>query len=152
MTLVYKSLQPTDSSRHNDLVSVPRIRTHMVSKWYFAIKSCKSVMLCHGNLGPILFNHGMFIGNPLNQIVRHVSQTGPQKYILVKLRAWNSYLISLNSNLAVDELLGWVWSKSGLIQDSRPTNERRCYFVTTSLIGWMHTYNQPCKYIQLPCL
>ena len=32
--------------------------------------------------------------------------------------------------------------------DSRfacPANERRCYFVTTSLIGWVQTYNQPWK-------
>ena len=32
---------------------------------------------------------------------------------------------------------------SGLILGLRPANERRRYFVTTSLIGWAQTYNQP---------
>ena len=30
-----------------------------------------------------------------------------------------------------------------LILGLRPANERRRYFVTTSLIGWAQTYNQP---------
>ena len=33
---------------------------------------------------------------------------------------------------------------SGLILGLRPANERRRYFVTTSLIGWAQTLNQPC--------
>ena len=33
---------------------------------------------------------------------------------------------------------------SGLILAFRPANERRRYFVTTSLIGWAKAYNQPC--------
>ena len=33
---------------------------------------------------------------------------------------------------------------SGLILDLRPANERRCYFVTTSLFGWAQAQNQPC--------
>ena len=32
---------------------------------------------------------------------------------------------------------------SGLISGLRPANERRCYFVTTSLIGWAKSQNQP---------
>ena len=31
---------------------------------------------------------------------------------------------------------------SGLIPGLRPANERRRYFVTTSLTGWVHTLNQ----------
>ena len=31
-----------------------------------------------------------------------------------------------------------------LILGLRPANERQCYFVTTSLIGWAQTENQPC--------
>ena len=34
---------------------------------------------------------------------------------------------------------------SGLIEGLHPGNERRRYFVTTSLIGWAQTYNQPCN-------
>ena len=37
---------------------------------------------------------------------------------------------------------------SGLILGLRPVNERRCYFVTTSLVGWMQAKNQPCHFIQ----
>ena len=32
----------------------------------------------------------------------------------------------------------------GLILGLRPANESRCYFVTTSLIGWVQAWNQPC--------
>ena len=30
----------------------------------------------------------------------------------------------------------------------RPANERRGYIVTTSLIGWAHTYTDPCASVQ----
>ena len=33
---------------------------------------------------------------------------------------------------------------SGLILDLRPANEKHCYKVTQSLIGWAQTSNQPC--------
>ena len=35
------------------------------------------------------------------------------------------------------------WWRTGLIRGLRPANERRRYFVTTSLIGWAQTYNHP---------
>ena len=31
-----------------------------------------------------------------------------------------------------------------------PANERQCYFVTTSLIGWAQAYNQPCSFVCCP--
>ena len=34
---------------------------------------------------------------------------------------------------------------SGIILCMRPANERRRYIVTSSLIGWAHTQNDPCK-------
>ena len=37
---------------------------------------------------------------------------------------------------------------AGLIVGLRPANERRLYFVTTYLIGWVQAYNQP--YIRIP--
>ena len=42
----------------------------------------------------------------------------------------------------------WAWpcdqqDLSGLILGLRPTDERRRYFVTTSLIGWAQTWNRP---------
>ena len=35
--------------------------------------------------------------------------------------------------------------KSGLLLSLRQANERRRYFVTTSLTGWAQAWNQPCK-------
>ena len=35
--------------------------------------------------------------------------------------------------------------KTGLILGLRSANERRRYFVTTSLIDWVQAYNQLCK-------
>ena len=32
---------------------------------------------------------------------------------------------------------------SGLILGLRPANERQCYFVTTSLIGWVQAKSNP---------
>ena len=43
--------------------------------------------------------------------------------------------------------LGLVDQDTGLILGLRPANERRHYFVTTSLIGWAQTYNQPWRYM-----
>ena len=38
------------------------------------------------------------------------------------------------------------WSSlAGIISCMRPTNERRRYIVTSSLIGWAHTQNDPCQ-------
>ena len=36
---------------------------------------------------------------------------------------------------------------TGSIVGLRLANERRRYFVTTSLIGWLQAYNQSCAYI-----
>ena len=36
------------------------------------------------------------------------------------------------------------YPRSGLILGLRPANERRRYFVTTSIIGWAQAWNQPC--------
>ena len=37
------------------------------------------------------------------------------------------------------QMMDW---HTGLILGLRPANERRRYFVTTSLIGWAQAYNQ----------
>ena len=34
----------------------------------------------------------------------------------------------------------------------RPANERRCYNVTSSLIGWAHTQNEPCDFYPIDVL
>ena len=35
---------------------------------------------------------------------------------------------------------------SGIIMPMRPTNERLCYIVMSSLIGWAHTQIDPCEW------
>ena len=46
--------------------------------------------------------------------------------------------------LAPWTLLSGLSSVSGIILGLHPVNERRRYFVTTSLIGWGQAENQPC--------
>ena len=46
----------------------------------------------------------------------------------------------------------WHSHNSGLIPGLHPAtwaNEKRCYKVMASLIGWVKTYNQPCNYLFL---
>ena len=50
----------------------------------------------------------------------------------------------MHSELALVDTLA-PQTISGLILSLRPANERRLYFVTSSLIGWAQTYNQPCN-------
>ena len=48
--------------------------------------------------------------------------------------------------------MSWHLPVLSLILGLRPANERRRYFVTTSLIGWAQTKNQPCYYrVSLKC-
>ena len=42
--------------------------------------------------------------------------------------------------------MGYAGRLSGLVLGLRPANERRRYFVTTSLIGWVQAKNRPCLY------
>ena len=78
-----------------------------------------------------------------------------------EVRSWGllwemSYASQNNENIDVDYHAGFCFfgsaniisferqaaSYSGLILGLRPANERRCYFVTTSVIGWAQTQNQ----------
>ena len=43
-------------------------------------------------------------------------------------------------------ITGFISTAPGLILGLRPANERRCYFVTTSLIGWEQAKNQSCAH------
>ena len=77
--------------------------------------------------------------------------------ILYKMNRWNGSSLrgcevsiwrmilkanSYNSSLNIDTQM--MNNIPGLILGLRPVNERRRYFVTTSLIGWAHAWNQPC--------
>ena len=73
--------------------------------------------------------------------------------ITYRLNMW-AYMLNKSAYI-MPELTPWrliyvfTLKTSGLILGLRPANERRRYFVTTSLIGWAQAYNQP-WYITLP--
>ena len=58
-------------------------------------------------------------------------------------RQWN--IIDLCSMFTIIPLQLFI--NTVLILGLHPANERRCYFVTASLIGWAQAHNQPCKYM-----
>ena len=63
-----------------------------------------------------------------------------------KWQEWGQHgLCSNNSNMIPDLR---HFKNTGLIVGLHPANERRCYKVTSSLIGWAQTYNQPWKCIR----
>ena len=63
---------------------------------------------------------------------------------------WHYLLVSPGTNLIIQEWTAntnttgmMIEAIPGVILRLRPANERRRYFVTTSLIGWAQTYNPP---------
>ena len=54
----------------------------------------------------------------------------------------NNHLINVLQDPETERKTSFVWNPdqySRLILGLRPANERRCYFVATSLIGWAQT-------------
>ena len=52
--------------------------------------------------------------------------------------------------ILMGELMAFYWileklTMSGIILCMRPANEQQCYNATSSLIGWAHTQNDPCR-------
>ena len=68
-------------------------------------------------------------------------ETNPNCLQTALSQIWKSWFLVLYENL--DSFHGIT----ELILGLRPTNERRRYFVTTSVIGWAQTSNQPRDYI-----
>ena len=69
--------------------------------------------------------------------------------ILLEIQIRKTFVMNLYTTRYVSP---HIWQTStlstqntGLILGLHPANERRHYFVTTSLIGWEQTYNQPCN-------
>ena len=54
----------------------------------------------------------------------------------------------MNNKLALVQIMAWQQAGnrplSGIILCMHPANERRRYNVTSPLIGWLHTQNNPC--------
>ena len=55
------------------------------------------------------------------------------------------YSILFYSILGLLSRQAQYWSQSNDHSGMGPANERRCYYVTHSLVGWAHTQNDPCK-------
>ena len=71
----------------------------------------------------------------------HLLNFWPYNIIFVRLIQWH-----LNSVAWLLHLLNCICThNAGLILVLRPANERRRYFVTTSLIGSVQAWNQPCN-------
>ena len=47
--------------------------------------------------------------------------------------------------ISIDLFLTWCHPVAEIIWCMRPANERRRYIVTSSIIGWVHTQNDPCS-------
>ena len=85
-------------------------------------------------------------GGPSGQQPQQIKQSPACPMNLLKEgNRWDTVYIYIQFwNVAKQELQGWELVKfTGMILSWRPANERRRYFVTTSLIGWAPTYNQP---------
>ena len=57
----------------------------------------------------------------------------------------------IDKRAALVQAMAWGWaedkplSEPGVILGMGSANERRRYIVTSSLIGWAHTQNDPCQ-------
>ena len=63
---------------------------------------------------------------------------------------WNHTVIWKELSWVFLLILHVLLAHAGIILCMRPANERRCYNVTSSLIGWVHARNDPCPCICFP--
>ena len=59
--------------------------------------------------------------------------------IILRLYKWDIHIYTVESPYNM------VYDNTRLILGLRPANDRQCYFVTASSIGWAQTLNQPCN-------
>ena len=120
-----------------------------LTKFYFNDRFCYD-RICYFVTGPCLHNldddfpmsdsgntHAICLSCDSTAWASTIIWNGITKWSLI------DYKMIPTGLLTVEILLGAA-IMAGLIQDLRPANERRCYKVTLSLIGWAQTYNQPC--------
>ena len=94
------------------------------------------------SLPPPTFFHYFFCRVPPQKILIQ-SPTGSEKFccrqaITNKFHVHGGAITVPDMNQVREKLYG------GIILYMHPTNERRRYIVTSSLIGWVHTQNNPC--------
>ena len=112
---------------------------HIKSQYFCCIKKCESVRPVWEILGivyaPIIwhFSHIMAsVGTKSGTYTCRIIVINPlRKALLLK---------------TTDRKCTWYILR--IILCMHPANERRCYIVTSSLIGWVHTQNHPWHLIQ----
>ena len=62
------------------------------------------------------------------------------------MKGWSSAIIFFQEK---EFTLGILFEPQSVNLALRPANERRRYFVTTSLNGWAQAWNQPCQCINM---
>ena len=75
-----------------------------------------------------------------NDISSGETESGYTGYTYINLRQKFSLCYDQRT-LLILQIRFTVFPKTGLILGLRPANERRCYFVTTSLTGWAQAYS-----------
>ena len=127
------------------------------------------VTLCYGMCPPSIFRYTLYcmfnecaISRNLVEWTRQVLRNSRiQKSQPRRVGCWindSSMWLRGTCRMLVSILVRWTWriwfdgshgyieaDNAGLILGLHPANERRHYFVTTSLIGWMQAYNQHCN-------
>ena len=97
-----------------------------------------------------------FVNSAPNQsLTKYIIHNNPDTFVTTLIpdveadKRWVTKEVSQFARTWAPKLCG-VWltiiGRSGLILGLHPANERRCYKVTPSLIGWAQTQNPPCRW------
>ena len=120
------------------------VRLYEPQIWSFTENRESRCPLCVSSLwhGDAMWRHNNWVntdsGNGLlPDDIKALPDYLDQGWLIINAVWWHS---SESNSTRYAEDAAWKHDILGL----RPANERRCYFVTTSLIGWSQTYNRPC--------
>ena len=120
----------------------------MLAKTYYATSLVANMALLQLTFVAFCWNHFVYMPDT-------VKLTGPRTFAdekwvgPVKLLCIIMFKIS---NISSKSLLGLVKAQKFLrCLCMHPANDRWCYNVTSSLIGWAHTQNDPCYYARVLC-
>ena len=81
-------------------------------------------------------NHNASYTSLKNAGKPHKSATTSQADVDALVQNWGNSIDNIHWSDHSHVLSHWYYIDSGMILGLRPANERRCYSVTTSLIGW----------------
>ena len=102
----------------------------------------KSLRCCCCNSRPTMINHDYNMTKQFRiKRIYHEIHSTKSSDIAYLPPLWCTHL-SLTTGVVALHIPSW---RPGIILCMRPANERRCYIVTSSLIGWAHSQNDPWK-------